>query len=242
MSHCPQCGEPTPEGARACPFCGSLLATAPKAPPPASRTIVGVSAREVAARLPQTPGQVSALVPASPLPVAAPAGAPGKASRTIVGMPATALGAVMPGGSKPSGPASGTAIQGGQGARPAGVAGARPAVAGHTIVGMAAGALGNDAPPGGTAPPEPGALPAPMAGAPRAQPSATLLGVARPGIAPLAPGELDDNPAGDEEVAEPARGAAVPQSPGYEPAGELGATIGSAAMDEAMVERVRAHD
>ena len=89
MSHCPQCGEPIPEGARACPFCGTLLALAgPAAPAPpagaaraaASRTIVGVAARDMAPPPPPAP-------PAAPAPIAGAS----KANRTIVGMPANAL-------------------------------------------------------------------------------------------------------------------------------------------------------
>src|SRR5271167_1505918 len=89
MSHCPQCGEPPPEGARACPFCGSLLAVAGRAPPPASRTIVGVSVHEVAAAAARS-GAGPLESPAPSNPPAPPAGA-FKANRTIVGMPATVL-------------------------------------------------------------------------------------------------------------------------------------------------------
>jgi hypothetical protein len=73
-------------------------------------------------------------------------------------------------------------------------------------------------------------VPAPPAGA---QPlGGTLLGVARPGIAPLTPGELDGAPAF-------AGGPARPDPAGYEPARELGATIGEGAMPEAVVAQIR---
>jgi hypothetical protein len=82
---------------------------------------------------------------------------------------------------------------------------------GQTIVGLAAGAL-------------PSAAASEKRPAPAAQPvvppqphAGTLLGVARPGIAPLAPGE-------DEQPSDP-----EPDPPGYAPARELGATIGAAA-------------
>jgi hypothetical protein len=168
MSHCPQCGEPPPEGARACPFCGASLAT--RAPNAGSRTIVGVAAQEV--------------LPAGAVPPAAPGvAATTKASRTIVGMPAD----VLPKAGKPA---------------PAG----KPGGIGRTIVGMSPAALGGA--PGAAAGPAPVAGPSRPAGA-----SATLLGVARPGIAPLAPGVArDDDP---------------PDPPGYAPVQELGATIGA---------------
>src|SRR5271166_5608759 len=89
MSHCPQCGEATPEGARACPFCGSPLAAQARAPAPASRTIVGVSTREVIQAETDRAGAPPAFVPPAP-----PAGGP-KASRTIVGMPASALSGAL---------------------------------------------------------------------------------------------------------------------------------------------------
>ena len=84
MSHCPQCGEPTPEGARACPFCGAPLAVAVPQRAPASRTIVGVSARAVAAG---AIAKAAAGLPAIPAPGPLPApsaGAPSKVNRTIV--------------------------------------------------------------------------------------------------------------------------------------------------------------
>jgi hypothetical protein len=83
---------------------------------------------------------------------------------------------------------------------------AMPLRVGQTMVGVAA-----------------GAKPAPLAGA--AQPAGgTLLGVARPGIAPLAPGELEDEPESDEPP--------PPDPPGYEPARELGATLGPSAIPQ----------
>ncbi len=72
--------------------------------------------------------------------------------------------------------------------------------------------------------------PAPPAGASRPV-GGTLLGVARPGIAPLAPGLLDDAPIGSP--------VAEPDPPGYEPARELGATMGPAALSDAILGQQR---
>ncbi len=58
-----------------------------------------------------------------------------------------------------------------------------------------------------------------------------MLGVARPGIAPLAPGQMDDAPSVDE--------SALPAPPGYEPARELGATIGPGAVADRVMAQVR---
>ncbi|MFT3775122.1 MAG: zinc ribbon domain-containing protein [Minicystis sp.] len=171
MSHCPQCGEPTPEGARACPFCGASLVT--RAPPTAARTMVGVSVRELT---PKTPSPPAAAPP--------PAAGATKVGRTIVGMPASAL-------AKPEPPAPE----------------AKPA-ANRTMVGLTTTPLGTPAARAGAAPA------GPAAGAQRA--GGTLLGVARPGIAPLAP---DERPPEDE-----------PDPPNYEPARELGATMGADAL------------
>lgn len=67
--HCPQCGAARPDGARACPTCGAVLAPLDARPSPASRTMLGVAS-----------------------PVAGASGAAASAaSRTIVGMPAAAL-------------------------------------------------------------------------------------------------------------------------------------------------------
>jgi hypothetical protein len=181
MSHCPQCGEPTPEGARACPFCGTALVA--RAPAVAARTIVGVSVRQATERSDPsaTPGPPAGMA---------------RAARTIVGMPAgQALADLGP-------PAPATP--------PAPAGPARPAAppAGRPFVGGATAMLGTPAVPG-----------APPAGAPAGRPSGTLVGVARPGIAPIAPG-----------VARPPD--PEPDPPGYQPAGELGATMGPAALRE----------
>jgi hypothetical protein len=108
-----------------------------------------------------------------------------------------------------------------------------PLRVGQTIVGMVAEPtqVGHRSP---GALPDPGPLPAPLAGAPRPA-GGTLLGVARPGIAPLAPGELDD-------VAV----APLADPPGYEPARELGATMGPGAIADLDLglakDKDRAHD
>jgi hypothetical protein len=209
MSHCPQCGELPPEGARACPFCGSLLSVAGRAPLPASRTIVGVSIHEVAAAAAraEAPSPATTGAPAPP-PPAPPAGA-FRANHTIVGMPATVL---------PQGP--------GAAETPAGPLGNRaPLAGGRTIVGMVASANPAAAHRGPQRP-----VQAPPAGA---RPlGGTLLGVARPGIAPLTPGELDDAPAL----------AGEPDPSGYAPAHELGATIGAGAVPEAIAVQIREHE
>jgi hypothetical protein len=111
--------------------------------------------------------------------------------------------------------------------------------ANRTIVGMPANALPNMklAPPAGApqlrvgntivgaAAPGP-LIPAPPAGAPMPR-GGTLLGVARPGIAPLAPGE-DDGPITEDEPQ-------LPDPPNYEPARELGATLGPSAVTPEML-------
>ena len=140
------------------------------------------------------------------------AGALSKANRTIVGMPAEAL-------------------------RPAGMeqtqVGGTPAAASRTIVGLPPGSVGN----GLAAQAAFAAQPGPQAGAPRVVPSAhgTLLGVARPGIAPLRPG-LDPEPEMPLDADDPTQlyvrdeGAREDAPHGYQPADELGATVGPAAM------------
>lgn len=210
MSHCPQCGKATPvAGSVACPFCGARLAAPVQALKPAARTMVGVSMADL-----------------GPRPAAAPApsaGAPSKANRTIVGMP---LGALGLGGT--------VAMAHTQ------QAGSPSAAANRTIVGLPAGSLGM----GGARPAAPSASgspvqPGPQAGAPRMVPNAngTLLGVARPGIAPLRPGEapepepedlLDPDAPTQAYVREPDPDEEAPY--GYQAADELGATVGPGAM------------
>jgi hypothetical protein len=137
MSHCPQCGEPPPEGARACPFCGASLAARP--PSPGSRTIVGVSAEEVL-------GPAAGAAPArAPAPAAV---APSKTNRTIVGMSADVL------------PKAGKSGHGGAAAPLAG----KPGGIGRTIVGMNAAALAGARPAAGGAAPA-GSRPAGAPGA-----------------------------------------------------------------------------
>jgi hypothetical protein len=215
MSHCPQCGELTPEGARACPFCGSLLAAAPARPTgggrpqpsaPGSRTIVGVSARDI------LPAQDARPQPA----------VPSKVNLTMVGVSAKELPGQV--GQTP-------------GAQPPAPSGANRAGAhaiGHTIVGMAASSLGTAKP--GISPSKP-VVPAPPAGAPR-QNLGTLLGVALPGIAPLAPGQEPPVAPQDAPVVPPR----PPAPPGYQPAGELGATMGPGAVPDAIVAQLREHE
>lgn len=176
---------------------------------PAARTMVGVSFQDLAPAQP---------APAKDAP-AKDAGAPSKANRTIVGMPASAL---QPGSL--AGMAS-TQVM----ASPAATA------ANRTIVGLAVGSL-----PGHAAPQPAGfAQPGPQAGAPRVVPSAqgTLVGVARPGIAPLNPGqatedqlalELEPDAPTQAYSREPDRRDETPY--GYQAADELGATVGPAAM------------
>ena len=106
-------------------------------------------------------------------------------------------------------PASALPRSGAPAARPA------PTAVGRTIVGMAT-------TPGGTprAARPAGAPPVGAAGYPV---SGTLLGVARPGIAPLAPGaELETEPTPEDR----------PDPPGYQPARELGATMGPEAVGD----------
>ncbi|WP_437792571.1 zinc-ribbon domain-containing protein [Sorangium sp. So ce693] len=236
--HCPHCGRPVPEGSIACPHCGAALA-----PPggaagyygmkPAARTMVGVTLPDL---LRQTPSAPAAPGGAGPGQAALPpmAGAPAAASRTIVGMPAAIFGAApAPAQSDPR-LSGGTLVVG----TPAAVApGARldaPAAAVaplhaaaasplHAVAALplhAAAASPLHAAPGDlrldhTVPIAPG-LAAARGPVPLPAASRTLVGVARPGIAPLAPGAPAD-PEPDPEL-----------DSRYQPAGELGATIAPA--------------
>ncbi len=214
MSHCPQCGKATPiEGSVACPFCGTRLAAPLQAPKAGARTMVGVSLQDLAPTAP------AASAPAAGAPAA---GAPSKANRTIVGMPASAL---RPGSL--------------QGLAQTQIIGS-PSKANRTIVGMPAEMpAAPTAPQGYPAPAHGGGYmqPGPQAGAPRVASggSPTLLGVARPGIAPLRPGEapepeelLDPDAPTQAYSREPRPGEPAPH--GYQAADELGATVGPAAM------------
>lgn len=127
----------------------------------------------------------------------APAAGASKVNRTIVGMPASAL---------PSAPSGGA-----QAARTAPGSGSGPVA--RTMVGMASAQAGK---PGGSAP----------AGAPLNRGGETLLGVARPGIAPLAPGSEPEPETPPDDRPDP---------PGYHPARELGATLGPEAMRDLRV-------
>jgi hypothetical protein len=160
------------------------------------------------------------LGPRAPAPAA---GAPSKANRTIVGMPAGALG-----------------LHGTVAMSHTQQAGSPAAAANRTIVGLPAGSLGLGSAQPGPQQPQPSAQqiqPAPPAGAPRLVPNAngTLLGVARPGIAPLRPGEapepedlLDPDAPTTAYVREPDPSEAAPY--GYQAADELGATVGPGAL------------
>jgi hypothetical protein len=211
MSHCPQCGKPTPEGAVACPFCGVRLVASP-GPYAQPRTMVGVSAQEIAARRAAeatapigTPAKVHRTIvgmPASALPPPqAPAAVPSKVNRTLLGMSTIPMAHV----SDALADDAPTLARGDQ---------RSPAVDALTLPrgdqrSPAADALSDEAPTiarGDHRSPAAGAAPPTRAGG-------TLLGVARPGIAPLNPGAVPE-PEGPP--------------PGYQPAGELGATIAPA--------------
>jgi hypothetical protein len=144
---------------------------------------------------------VEALAPRLPaIDASGPAGAVGsKANRTIVGMPASEARAGKAAGSSPGGEAAPTA----------------GSAVNRTMVGLA-----NTRPLGTPASPPSVSRPDPAGG--------TLLGVARPGIAPLNPGQA---PEGDEDL-DDGPTQLQPEAPphGYEPAGELGATLGPAAL------------
>nr|WP_104984036.1 hypothetical protein [Sorangium cellulosum] len=217
-----------------CPHCGAALA-----PPggaagfhglkPATRTMVGVALPEELRRLSSAPADPGAADHgrAAPPPMA---GGPGVISRTLVGMPAGRLGPPP--------------------------AAADPRLSGGTlVVGTPAAAAAGARP---DALPLPGALPVPSspviindtvplapgvaAGRGPALPpgaSRTLVGVARPGIAPLAPG-VAPRASGVAPFASgvaPLAPGMAPLAPGvppetepdldsrYQPAGELGATI-----------------
>ncbi|MFO0756216.1 MAG: hypothetical protein U0359_06975 [Byssovorax sp.] len=197
MAHCPQCGKAAPfEGAVACPFCGAALGPALRPPAPPGRTMVGVAAADLGTAPPGGNGSAARPPEAkdpAPAPVAGAAGS--KANRTLVGMPAQPL----PGRAAPVAPQAAPG--------PAPVA---PVAPSGTIVGMSmTRPLGSNAVPGALPP----VAPQPAGG--------TLLGVARPGIAPLSPGERKDAEV-EEEDAGPPGGAPFD----YAPAEELGATIG----------------
>jgi hypothetical protein len=169
--------------------------------------MVGVSLQDLAPRSP-------AAAPAAGAP------APSKANRTIVGMPASAL--------NPGSLAGMAQTQ---------IIGSPSAAANRTIVGLAAASVAPGSAQAG-APQHAGpAQPGPQAGAPRVVPSAqgTLVGVARPGIAPLHPGEAPDLDDGSDAATqayarerEPDPRDATPY--GYQAAEELGATVGPGAM------------
>ncbi|WP_187345698.1 zinc ribbon domain-containing protein [Sorangium cellulosum] len=221
--HCPHCGKPIPEGANVCPHCGAALALPGGAAgylKPAARTMVGVALPDLLRQGPSAPadpggaGHGKAALP----PVA---GGPGAASRTIVGMPAAAFGPA-PGQADPR-LYGGTLAAGTPGAaapRARFDASAPPGAPAHAALGAPA-----YPPPGASAHAAPGAqqlldqtvplAPGLAARGPAPPPAAsrTLVGVARPGIAPLAPGApADPGPDPDLEAR-------------YQPAGELGATI-----------------
>ncbi len=151
------------------------------------------------------------------------AGASSKANRTLVGMPADAL---YLGGAANAANMAQTQV------------GGTPSAASRTIVGLPAGSLGNEhASPGAPHAAGFGVQPGPPAGEPRVVLSTqgTLLGVARPGIAPLRPGVAPE----PEEPLDPddpthlyIRGERNDDDPphGYQPADELGATVGAAGM------------
>ncbi|WP_437478718.1 zinc ribbon domain-containing protein [Sorangium sp. So ce1014] len=224
--HCPHCGKPISEGSNACPHCGAALmppggAAGHHGLKPAARTMVGVALPDLLRQTPPAPadpggaGHGKAALP--PM-----AGAPSAASRTIVGMPAAIFGqAPVQADPRLSG---GTLAVGTPGAVASGARFDAPAPPGAPVY----------PPPGAPAYPPPGAPVYPPPGAqlldhtvplapslaaargPAPPPAAsrTLVGVARPGIAPLAPGAPAAEPGPDPELE--AR---------YQPAGELGATI-----------------
>ncbi|WP_437827636.1 zinc-ribbon domain-containing protein [Sorangium sp. So ce1153] len=228
--HCPHCGKPIPEGSMACPHCGAALGAAgPHGLKPVARTMVGVALPDLLGQPPPAPA-APAGAPRGRAALPPMAGAPGAGSRTIVGMPAAVFGAA------PAQPdprlGGGTLVVGtpaAQGARldaPAAPYPAAPYPAAPYPAAPYAAAPHHPAPhhalPG--MPPLEHTVPiAPALGAargPALPPAAsrTLVGVARPGIAPLAPGapaELDPGP--EPEL-----------DPRYQPAAELGATIAPA--------------
>ena len=182
--------------------------------------MIGVSAADLLPRslLAASGGAEGAPAAAAPPGVptaAAPPGAPSLGSRTIVGMPAADIALRMA-------EARAAVVA----AAPEVEAGREPRLREGTLVIGTPSAIGGSAPapPQGASgtslgQPAPGG---PVAGAARAAGAAaasrTLLGVARPGIAPLTPGAAAGPP---EPAAVP-----PPDDPNYEPAPELGATIG----------------
>lgn len=187
MAHCPQCGSAVAEGGTTCPACGAAATSRGSAP--GQRTLLGTA--DLA------PGSV----PVAPEPGAK------VAAQTIVGMPVSAL------------PVLGAASEAAK------ASGAGPAAA-RTILGMPVPASVKGA-SGGVDPGKTSHLGSPVPlvaglakgdGAAPVEPSSaaarTLLGVARPGIAPLDPMAKKPSPPLLREV---------------EPAQELGATIGGSA-------------
>ncbi|WP_437731070.1 zinc-ribbon domain-containing protein [Sorangium sp. So ce1335] len=223
--HCPHCGKPIPESSAACPHCGAALTppggSGPHGSRPVARTMVGVALPELLRQ--STPAPADPFAPAPGKAALPPmAGAPGAGSRTLVGMPAAVFGPPP----APADPrlAGGTLVVG----TPAMGAAAARLDAGAAPPGARLDApAAHHAPPGAppldhTVPLAPGLAP-PRAPAPPPSASRTLVGVARPGIAPLA--------AGAPSAYEPAPGAPAPFAPDpeldarYQPAAELGATI-----------------
>lgn len=190
-----------------CPFCGAPLGPAQRVPKSVARTMVGVARSDLS--LPSAPRAPAA-------------GAPGAGVRaTIAGMPLPDL----PPGSAPLPPEAA-----------AGTLPLPPSRVNRTMLGMSMTppdeALGLPASPALHAPPHAAAhappaqhYPEPAQGAlpPLAPANRTLLGVARPGIAPLAPGQPEE-PVDDADAATRLHNGAARD--GYVAMEELGATIG----------------
>ncbi len=194
MAHCPQCGTACPDSVAKCPSCGlqlSLVRGARGAASPASRTILGGVG----------PGFASAApFPSGPLA----SGAPGGDLSDTIRMEPSELPGPEPGLSAAPIPAprSGSSPS----ARTMRVI-APPAIARAQAGAHVASTQVAGTPALGAFSADHAAL-APVAPAPS---QSTLLGVARPGIAPLRPG-VQKTPVEDEDP------------PHYEPAQELGAT------------------
>jgi hypothetical protein len=232
MRPCPQCGTPCQDAAWNCPACGFNLggnlkqtlvatpATSPLAPlaPQASTSPLGVASTVVAtspaaappAETPPPPAQKfrgTMLGMGVSVPVAPPAAAPAP-----VGPPQGIPTQTLIGGSPPQGP-------GAPSVPPAGPAGLK-----GTMIGLAP-VIPSPPPP----PPEvPGGATLPLARNAAPSPRKTILGVARPGIAPLHPGMAKAEPVAPGPIPEPPPvwHGAPPTGPGWgDPTSETPALV-----------------
>jgi hypothetical protein len=233
MRACPRCGNPNPDGAAACGACGAVLdpdaVRPPVAAPSLKQTMLGISPRSVPAERPvpkaEPPPNLSSAVPLaragtllgmqSPFGAAAPATAepdppPQLSASTLAAVPGKAAGNLKQ-------TMLGYAAPGVSGAPRASPPVAHPAATPSTQTpppGNLGGTLVYANQPPADAGPEPGPPEAMQPGPPRGlNYQQTMLGVARPGIAPLQPGKPVKAFVPNARPAEPPRPVAAPVAP-----------------------------